>query len=157
MTPPAVTIDFVPSSAPTAGSVTVRSVSGPVGDLHIIAIEATDISNVFAAAFTLQVDPTVALYRGFDSSMSFLSSDGATIQAIVQETSSGVITVGLTRVASNGINITGTQELLQLTFARASSGGTGVLGFAANTLQDDQTPPQTIPGISWSGGNYVVN
>lgn len=153
---PPVVLSYVPAAG--GGALTVTTTSGTAtNDTAVVEINATDVTDVLTASFVLQFDPATVSYLDFDIGSSHLSSDGATLQPIVQETTPGQLTVGLTRLSATGIDFTGTRLVLSVRFNRMSSSGMSTLSFANASLLDDSAPPAPIPGLQWFGGTFQIN
>ncbi len=148
---------FVPASAPMPGAVTTVTGAGSNSDLAIISVEITDVMGVHAASFTLTYNTAVVGFVDFDTAGSHLGSDGTQLQAIVQESQPGTLTVGLTRTGNAGIDFNGTEPLISIRFSRVAASGTAVLGVANAELLDSNAPPQPIPGIQWFGGSFQID
>ncbi len=151
-------INFVYAPA-TGASPSVTTDLGAASDSSVAVIEiyVTDVFDVFGANFTLNFDTAVVAYTGFDVVGSHLASDGEAVEPVVDQTQPGEVTVGLTRLASTGIDFSGRQFLIRIRFLRKTTAGTTALAFASNDLLNSMTPPQPIPGVQWFGGTFQVN
>lgn len=156
-TPVELCIDFTPTVAqPTAGSVTARMSAESGCELVEVEVVATDVSDVFAFESVIEYDPDVAAFLGFSLVDSVLESDGADVTVIAEEAVFGEVTLGATRIASTGINVSGTQVLIRLAFARFGVTGAGPLRLDTNCLVNSATPPQTIDSVTCSGGTLTI-
>jgi hypothetical protein len=147
---------FVGTQSPAAGRVVARQAAGGSCAARAVEIVVTDVSDVFGAQFTLTFDATKVSYAGASSSGSFLTSGG--VQVSVQEdgAATGTVTVGISRIGvSTGVNVTGSQVLVRLTFAPVAV-GTSSLSISSAILFGSQTPPQPKPGLTWSGGSFTI-
>ena len=154
---PTITLMYVPASAAGLATVTTASGAGSTDSIAVVEIYVTGVLDVLTASFTLNFDTASVAFLDFDVAGSHLGSDGATIQPIVQQTQTGELTVGLTRLAATGIDFNATQLLIRIRFVRAASSGTSTLTFGNNGLLDAMTPPQSIPGVQWFGGSFQIN
>jgi hypothetical protein len=155
-TAPAIVLTYVPllGSGP---AVTTAAGNGSSDSIAVVEINVTDVPDVLSASFTLEFDAAAVTFLDFDTTGSHLGSDGTTVQPIVQQTQAGRLTVGLTRLAVNGIDFDGTGLLLRVRFARSADSGTSALAFSNNDLLGDTAPPQSIPGVRWFGGSFRID
>jgi hypothetical protein len=154
---PALTLTYAPVAGTGLTTVTTASGAGSTVNIAVVEVFVTGVLDVLTASFTLNFDPASVAFLDFDTVGSHLGSDGTTIQPIVQQTQSGELTVGLTRLAATGIDFNGTQLLIRIRFARAASSGTSTLVFGNNDLLDSMAPPQSITGVQWFGGSFQIN
>jgi hypothetical protein len=148
-------LSFVGAQAPAAGRVVARLAAGGSCAARAVEIVVTDVSDVFGAQFVLTFDASRVSYAGASAQGSFLTSGGA--QVSVQEGGGGGnVTVGISRVGvSTGVNVTGSQVLIRLTFAPVAVGAS-TLSLSNAILFGSQTPPQPKPGLTWSGGSFTI-
>ncbi len=156
---PTIVLTYVPAPGTGLATVSTASGAGSTDGMAEVEIYVTGVLDVFTASFTLSFDAASVAFLDFDVAGSHLGSDGATIQPIVQQTQSGELTVGLTRLGATatGIDFNGTQLLMRIRFVRAASSGTSTLTFGNNDLLDAMAPPQSIPGVQWFGGSFQIN
>ena len=150
-------LTYAPDPGIGLATVTTATGAGSTNSIAEVEVYITDVLDVLTASFTLDFDATSVAFLDFDTSGSYLGSDGVTIQPIVQQVQSGQLTVGLTRLGANGIDFNGRQLLIRIRFSRASSSGTSTLTFSNNDLLDSTAPPQPIPGVQWFGGSFQIN
>ena len=153
---PAIMFNYAPASGP---SPSVTTVLGPASTSSVAEIEIyiSGVPDVLAASFTLDYDQATVVFLDFDVAASHLVSDGAAIQPIVQQTQTGQVTVGVTRLGATGIDFDQTHLLIRIRFLRAASSGTSALTFGNNELLNSMAPPQPISGVQWFGGNFQIN
>ncbi len=154
---PAITLTYAPVAGTGLTTVTTASGAGSTVNIAVVEVFVTGVLDVLTASFTLNFDPASVAFLDFDTVGSHLGSDGTTIQPIVQQTQSGELTVGLTRLAATGIDFNTTQLLIRIRFSRAAPSGTSTLTFGNNLLLDAMAPPQSIPGVQWFGGGFQIN
>lgn len=156
--PPDPCIEFTPGSGSASGNVTSRVAGGSTCDVIGVDLYVTDVDDVFAADFTVAYDTTVVSFVGFSATGSFLASDGAQVETLVNSSQPGRVVVGMTRLGvTTGIDVVGSRLLARVTFRRETDAGSGFLTYSSEALFDSQTPPQEIPGVQWFGGTFVVN
>ena len=157
MTTPTVCIDFTGGTAATSGSVVAQQGSGSTCDVVAVDLIVTGVNDLFGMGVTLSYDPAVASYEGLTTVGSVLAQGGVQVQALELE-SSGQVLIGATRTGAttNGVNVAGSQLLLRVLFRKVGSGGMTTISYSDNQLLDAQQPPMSIPGISWSAGQLVV-
>ncbi len=149
-------LDFLAGSSPTAGMVTAQEASGSACDPVAVDVLVTDVSDIFAASFTITYDPSVARYEMLSTSGSVLGCGGTTIQAL-EDKQSGQATIGLTRQgAATGCDAVGSGLLVRLFFSKVGTSGSSNLTFSNTKLFGSETPPQEKPGIMWSGGTFEI-
>lgn len=148
-------LSFVGTQAPAAGRVVARLATGGSCSARAVEIVVTDVSDVFGAQFTLTFDATKVAYAGASSTGSFLTS-GAQVSIQEGNTGSGTVSVGISRIGvSTGVNVSGSQVLIRLTFAPRAVGSSS-LSLSSAILFGSQTPPQPKPGLTWSGGSFTI-
>ena len=149
-------LSFVGNQAPATGRVVTRLAAGGSCAARAVEIVVTDVADVFGAQFTLTFDATKVSYAGATSSGSFLTSGGAQVSVQEDSTGSGTVSVGISRIGvSSGVNVSGSQVLIRLTFAPLAV-GTSSLALSNAILFGSQTPPQPKPGLTWSGGSFTI-
>jgi len=153
---PLIVLTYAPVSG-TSPSVTTASGSGSTDSIAVVDIFVTDVLDVLSASFTLDFDRTTVAFLDFDTTGSHLGSDGATVQPIVQQTQTGQLTIGLTRLSATGIDFNGSHRLISVRFTRSASSGMSTLAFGNTHLLDDMTPPQSIGGVQWFGGSFRID
>lgn len=150
-------IDFTPARAAESGTVSSQLSEDSSCQLAEIEIVATDIDDVFAFKSVVDYDPDVAVFLGFSLVGSALESDGGDVTVVVEEETFGELTIGATRIAStDGVNISGTQVLIKLAFARfAVAGSSGAFELDSQCLLSGGTPP-TVLSNTCTGGTLVA-
>jgi hypothetical protein len=141
--------------APPPDSVAMAP-GGATGPVVTIRINVTDLSDLFGADFDITYNSTNLEYVSYSAGTA-LEANGGSVSYLV-EPQPGLLVVGASRNggATGGVDVTGTKPLIHLTF-RARRAASSVLSFESAALFDAQSPPQTIPGISWHGGTLVAN
>ncbi len=150
---PSACIAFTPSGSPAGNSV-VAQVGAEACDTVEIELIFSDVADVFAVSFSVVFDPNVAVFREVSTTGSFLEADGATLEVLVGEMP-GRVEIGITRLASTGLDASGPELLATLLVARASA-GVGALAFEDTKVLGSETPPQEKPGVQWIGGILEV-
>jgi hypothetical protein len=149
-------LQFTAAEAPSAGKVVARQASGSTCAAVGIECVMTDVSDVYAASFTLVYPATVMKYIGFLATDSALADGGVRVD-VIPDDQPGRLTIGITRVGStSGVNVTGTGVLLRLDFEKVGTDGSGNVIFENAQLLGSETPPQAKAGIQWAGGNASV-
>jgi hypothetical protein len=149
-------LQFTAAGAPAAGKVVARQASGSTCAAVGIECVMSDVSDVYAASFTLVYPASVMNYIGFLATDSALAEGGVRVDVIAGD-QPGRLTIGITRVGStSGVNVTGTGVLLRLDFEKVGNGGSGNVTFEDAQLLGSETPPQAKVGIQWVGGNASV-
>jgi hypothetical protein len=158
---------FTPAN-PAPGANSVSMAAGAVtGDTFQIVINATDINNFFGTGFRVSFDDLDAEFRSFDNSGSWLLTNvptGATtnINASVDSVDPGVVVVNATfQGMTAGVNLTGTQELLTLTFRAIAVSGSNPFTFDGPTTRvvtvcTTMTGACTDQAVSWDGGTQTA-
>ena len=152
-------LDYSPSGAAAAGTVTTRLADGSDCLQARVEIVATGVVDVWSLETTVTFDPSVVSWVGHSKADSILGSDGTAVAAIISETASGELTVGVTRTAADeGIDI-GAEGgvLVELIFALySSSTADGLLTLGEECLTTFGDPPQADPAVTCSGGTFTV-
>lgn len=150
-------IEFTPTvETPASGTVTARLSAESGCDLAEVEIVATDVNDVFAFESVVEYDADVAAFLGYSLIGSALEADGADVTVVADEAVFGEVTIGVTRIADTGVNITGSQVIVRLAFARFGVNGSGPLALDTNCLLNSATPPQTIGNVTCTGGSFAV-
>lgn len=142
---------------PGDNSVAMAEGSGTNGNLVVVEVNVTGTSNLFGAAFDVTYDSSRATFVNW-SPGTVLESGGQSVSYQVSATQPGLVVIGISRTGSQagGVDVTAAQPAIRLTF-RVTQAGNSTLGFGNASLQDAQSPPQDIPGLSWYGGTLVAN
>jgi len=142
---------FTPELANPGPNTMSAAEAGTAAELVTVAIQVTDMQNVFGSAFDLVYDPTLATFVGW-SAGSLLEQGGNSPLYQVSATSSGRLVVGASRSgAVGGADANGTVTLIHLTF-RMNVAGSSLLTFQNTSVEDNSNPPQAIPGLTAAGG-----
>jgi len=153
---------------PTPGANSVSMAAGAVtGDTFQIVINATDINSFFGTGFRVSFDDLDAEFQSFDDSGSWLLTNvpaGATtnINAAVDSANPGMVVVNATfQGMTAGVNLTGTQELLTLTFRALAVSGGNPFTFDGPTTRvvtvcTTMTGVCTDQVVSWDGGTQTA-
>lgn len=152
---PTACIDFTGGATATSGSVIAQKGTGSTCDVVVVDLIVTDVNNLFGMEVILTYDPAVVDYESSSSAGSVLTQGGVVVPVLESEVT-GQVLIAATRQAANGVNVTGSGQLLRLLFRKVGGSGMSAMSYSGNQLFDDQPPPQPIPGISWSSGQLVV-
>jgi hypothetical protein len=145
-----------------AGSGSVSLQPGTANqDTFEIRVDVTDVNDFFGGAFHITFDSATAEYVTYDSMGSFLHAGGADTEFQVSTFGAGEIAVVATRKQDAqgsvpGVNVTGTQNLITLTFRATGFTNSNRFDFASPQEVVDSAQPvaNEIP-VSWSGGSMV--
>jgi len=154
-TMPSACIDFTGSGVATNGSVIAQKGAGSTCDVVAVDLIVTGVNSLFGMEVILTYDPAVVDFDRTTTVGSVLTQGGVVVP-VLESKVTGQVLIAATRQAANGVNVTGSELLLRVLFKRVGSGGMSALSYSGNQLFDDQPPPQSIPGISWSSGQFVV-
>jgi len=147
---------FTPGQpSPSADEVSMAE-SGTSGNLVTVAVNLTNVEDVFGASFDVDYDSARAEYVSFSPGNLFEAGGDTPLYTINSQAGRVVVGVARSSGVAGGVDVNGTDTIVRLTF-RMTSAGTASLGFDHETLLDDQSPPQPITGLSWSGGNLQAN
>jgi hypothetical protein len=150
-------VSFVGAAAPAPSTVAVRSDAGGSCDQAVVEFVITDVADVYAVGADVTYDTDVVEFESLSTAGSVLASDGATLATQVKEPTAGTVTVGVGRVgATAGVTVNGTARLFRMTFRKVADSGTGALSLSDELVQNGEEPPETIPGIPWSGGTFRI-
>jgi hypothetical protein len=141
---------------PSAGMVTMAA-AGSSGAVVTVRIDVTDLSDLFGADFDIVFPATRVEFVNWTAG-SVLETGGADVSYLVNSTQPGQIVVGASRNGGGGggADVVGTGTLIYLQF-RVRVAGSATLAFRSATLLDAQSPPQSVPGLTWHGGTLVGN
>jgi hypothetical protein len=144
-------------ASPGASSVAAAEGDGSSGNLVIVEVNVTGTDDLFGAAFDVVYDPGRASFVNWAPGDAF-EDGGETVAYQVSASQAGRVVVGIGRTGAGagGVNVSGTVPVIRLTF-RVDQAGSSTVGFENASLQDAQSPPQDIQGISWFGGTLVAN
>ena len=154
-------LSYAPASGPVNSTVVTSRGSGSSCSVLELEFVITGVTDVFTGSFTVNYDSS---FMNFDSASvtgSHLASDGATLD--VQESSTaGQVDIGVTRIRppDNGIDFTAPdQVLIKTVFVRTQSSGTAMatLTITDGKLLGSETPPVEKPGITWHGGDVILD
>lgn len=152
---PALCLSFTAAQPPAQGRVAVRQGSGSCS-ARSLDVVVTDVSDVFSGSFTVTFDPARVAFGGASASGSFLAAGGTQVNVVQTNPQPGSVTVGISRVQSTtGVNVTGSQVLVRLSFSPVTA-GTATLALTSAQLFGSQTPPQPKSGLTWTGGTFQV-
>jgi hypothetical protein len=151
VTTPPLLAAFV-ADEPSPGSNTVAMAEGSKsGDSVTVAVNASQTTGLYAAAFEVTFDSTKLTYVGHSAGTVFeQGSHTPTYQ--VGNPSAGRVVAGVSRNGSVGtVNVSTPAPMIRLTF-RVKEVGSFRLTFENATLFDGQAPPQPKAGITWETG-----
>lgn len=143
-------LEFTPAASPAPDTVSTR-VAGNACSTIDLELQITDVSDVFAVSFTVTFDPATVSFDSLSTAGSLLASDGALLETEIVG-SSGMVAIGVTRLASTGRDAAGTANLLTLRFRQQAAAGASLLSYGDTRVLGSEAPPQEKPGISWTGG-----
>lgn len=150
---PDVCVEFVAAAAPAAGTVAITENPSSTCGAAVLDLIVTDVSGVFGASFDLVFDPTAVSYQGLSTTGSFL---GTNLQSLV-DLDTGSVSIGITRTGTTSTaDAVGSQVLATVTFLRNGASGMSSLQVTDESLLDNQMPPQSLAGVSWSGGSFQL-
>lgn len=151
-------LSFQAAPAPAAPSVVLReAATGSSCSTLLLEVVATDVNGVNAAGFDLLFDPALVTYGGISTTGSILSSDGTSLEVLEDDDTSGVVVIGITRLAAAAIDITGTQLLGTVTLQRVGPAGMSTLLLANENLVGGGMSPMPIPNVNWAAGLVSAN
>jgi hypothetical protein len=147
----------------TPATETVVAEDGSSGECELLWVDliVTNVDDLFAANFVVNYPSDLVQFVQASDTGSVLASGGVAVEVLTDIPSPGTLTVGLTRLAGDGVNVSGGQLLVRLIFFRLQSNGSGQLSFDSPQLLDDSTPPQVILDgssnlIPWYGGTVAI-
>ncbi len=149
-------IDFLGSGSQTAGTVVAVQAAGSNCSVVAVDLIVTGVTDVFAAAFTVNFNPAVASFDGLNQSGSLLAGGGVQVDVLVDADTPGQVDVGMTRRAASGVDVAGSSKLVTLLFRIVDPGSTS-LTFSDPRLTGSETPPAVKSGVQWSGGTLSVD
>jgi hypothetical protein len=153
---PALCLSFTGAQPPAPGRVAARAGSGGSCAARSVELVVTDVSDVFSGSFTVTFDPARVSFGGASAAGSLLAAGGTQVNVVQTNAQPGSVTIGIGRIGSStGVNVTGSQVLVRLTFAPVSA-GTSALGLTGGQLFGSQTPPQPKSGLTFTGGTFTV-
>jgi hypothetical protein len=147
-------IEFDSAQAPTPGTVTSRLGDDSECEVVVVELVVTGVNDVFGIATTIEYDTDAATYRTRSAIGSVLGND---LLIDIEDDPLGTLTVGVTRIATTGVDVAGTEVLIKLFFDVYSfDAASGPLSIEDNCLLDSGTPPEPINGVTCSGGTLAV-
>jgi hypothetical protein len=151
----AIAASFTPDEpSPGANSASMMPV-GSQGALVTVGIGVTDTDDVFSAALDVTFDPSLVEFVDWAPG-DLLEASGQQTQYLVAPQDSRVVVGASILGGVDGVDVTGSATLIQLTFS-AIQAGSSSLDFDNMALLDSQSTPQEIPGVTWAGGTVVAN
>jgi hypothetical protein len=162
VTPPPSTATFTPyASSPANLSVTMQAGEAS-GETFEVRIAVTGVNDFFGAGFHVLYDPADVEYVSAEDGTSFLWDGGATCDFLYQD-SGGDVAVAATRRQNQagtipGVNVTGTRDLVVLTFRALRSVTGSVLEFGTpREVRDSAQPaPGNAIAVTWAGGTLTA-
>ena len=149
-------VTFTGAQSPASGRVVARQAASGSCGARAVEIVVTDVSDLFGAQFTIAFDASKVSYAGASGQGSVLASGGTQVSVQEGSNSPGNVTVGISRIGVNtGVNASGSQVLIRLTFSPLTP-GTSSLALTGAALFGSETPPQTKPGLTFSGGTFIL-
>jgi hypothetical protein len=140
---------------PGTGTVSMSQGSATSGDVVMVQVDVTGISNLFGVNFDVVYNPALADYLG-DYPGDVMESGGHTGHYVLTEQQPGRIVAGVARenAGAGGVNVTTTQALVTLAF-QVTGAGSSTVSFENFSCEDANL--QTMQGISWAGGTLAAN
>lgn len=137
---------------PSPGADTVAMAEGSKsGDSVTVSVNASQVTNVYAAAFEVTFDSSKLSYVGHSAGTVF-EQGGHTPTYQVGNPSPGRLVVGVSRNGSvSAVNVSSPAPMIRLSF-RVKDVGAFRLTYQNVNLYDGQAPPQPKPGITWESG-----
>jgi hypothetical protein len=155
--PEAVCIEFTAAGAPGVGNVVARAGAESSCEVAVIEWIATDVSDVFAIEGEITFDADAVRYGGFDLTGSVLSADGVQLVAIVNEVEQGRLTLGISRQAATGIDVSGSRLVVKLAFiSNFLAGTTSTISVTDDCLLGSEDPP-VAKDLGCLGGTLTIN
>jgi hypothetical protein len=157
VTPPSACLEFAPAADPAPGTVVAREGGATTCDRLAVDLIIADVDDLFTVDFKLSFDPDVLRYTGYDETNSVLASDGEPVTVIDNE-QDGVISFTITRFGAllGGIDVSGSQFLVRINFAREVDAGVSPLSFSNERLWNSAFPLEQIQGVEWHGGTVTI-
>ena len=140
----------------TPAPLTVVARDGNSGDCGVLRVDlvVTDVTDLFGANLTVTFPSSQISFASASEVGSVLTNNSA-VSVQASTPAAGQLVVGISRLSTTGVTVTGGAQLLRLNFVRVGSSGSGALGITGQLL-NSSTPPAVIPGITMSGGMVVV-
>lgn len=140
--------------SPTPPETVTAGQSAASNNMVTIEVNVTDTDGIHGAAFDVMYDADHATYMDW-SNGNLLEQGSTNVQYVVSEPTAGHLVVSANRQGTGpGADANGTRTVIELVF-EVGSVGVSSLSFQANWLLDDQSLPQTMPGIAWFGGSLI--
>jgi len=153
--PPDLCMTLAPASAPASATVVVQTGAASTCAIAVVELAVTDVNDVFALATTIEYDPVSLAFAGMNTIGSVLARDGAQLNVEFREAVLGKVTIGVSRNAPTGIDVSGTGKLATLLFVPLDP-GTDDLTVTTPCLTGSETPPVVKAGVACSGGTTMV-
>lgn len=162
--PAGTAVTFTASSpVPAQASVTMQPGAVFSDNTFEVRIAVTGVSDCFGTAFHVTYNPTSVAFVSADDSTSFLRDAGA--QTRFQYLSSpGDLAVAATRLQNAsgtvpGVNVTGSRDLLVLTFRATAATASNPFAFAGSreVINSGPAPNNQIGGVTYSAGTLAAS
>jgi hypothetical protein len=156
-------IAFTPASAnPGSNSISLQA-GGVNGDEFTVLVRATNINDFFGTAFRMTFNGATADFVGSDETGSVLLGGGIDTEFTVAEVSANEIAVVATRLQDDqgtvpGVNVSGTQTIIALTFEATGLTGGNVFTLAQprEACSSASTDDVCVPiAANWFGGTLT--
>jgi hypothetical protein len=148
---PSISASFTAESGPQAASVTMAEEASST-DTLTVRVDVTGVSDVYGSDFVVEFDPDLVSYVGLSAGTAL--GTGSDVNYLVNSSVPGLVSVGVSRVAADGVDIVATAPLVFLTF-RTTEVGESDVEFTSGSLFEDEPPFPSIPGVSWFGGTIT--
>ena len=157
------TANFTPAQSPAPANSASMQKGTVSGDMFQIEIRVTDVNDFFGTAFHVLFGSSTARFVSMSSSGSFLSGAGITTDIRTAVVQAGDLEVVATRVQDQagsvqGVDVSGSQLLLTLTFQATANTGGNTFSFESQEACTPTAPPCTPPiSLTWHGGTLTAN
>ncbi|MFN7973542.1 MAG: cohesin domain-containing protein [Acidobacteriota bacterium] len=144
---------FSPAGSPVANSISMQPNTAN-GAAVVVNFDATQMTDLYGAAYTITYSPAVLNFVGADDAGTFLATGGVTVlfNAALENGQEGRLVVGISR-AGQVSGVSGSGTLHNITFRGVAVGSTSLNFTSASAIDSNGT---TIPGVTYSGGTVSV-
>ncbi len=147
---------FLPDETSPGANTVAMAEGSKSGDAVTVAVNVSQTSDVYAAAFEVTFDSAKVTYVNH-SAGTVLEQGGHTPTYQVGSPSAGRLVIGVSRNGNvPSVNVSSPAPIVRLTF-RVKERGSFRLSVENQALYDGQAPPQPKAGIVWRTGVAVGN